>query len=62
MAQGIRITIYDPEARESRTLTVVRGPYSGGQPRVGEVARVLEDAISARWRTTRLNSRRHKPR
>jgi len=55
---GIRITIYDPARHVSRSLTVKEGPLVTVQ----EVAVYVQDTLAERWRTTKLNDRRHKRR
>ena len=62
MAKGIRITIYSPEERKSRSLTV--GHANGVMPHgVEDVARYLETKLGERYSAvTRLSDRRHKRR
>ena len=51
----IVVTFYDPDRRESLSITV----YGGLLDRV---ARAVQDFLGIHWRTTRLDDRRHKRR
>lgn len=63
MAQGVRITIYDPDARQSRSLTIQRDSVMNSSSRVDEIARYIEEQLVKRYSgVTQLNSRRHKRR
>lgn len=52
---GIKVQVYDPANRKSRSLTV----YTTD---VEAVARAVESAVSSRWTSTRLDSARHRRR
>ena len=62
--QGIRITVYDPTERTSRSLTIGRRTTGVIMPTgVDEVARYLETKLGERYsEVTRLADRRHKRR
>lgn len=64
MAQGIRVTIYDPDARQSRSLTITRRVAGiSTSESADQVAQFLEDKLAERYAfVTKLNSRRHKRR
>jgi len=56
---GIKVTAYDPEAHEARSFTVYPGP---GFRLADTIALKLHRFLSARYRTTRLSTRRHRRR
>lgn len=54
---GMSVTVYDAEQRESVSFTV----YPTGQ-RAFEVARMLHSNLPSYWAATKLTDRRHKRR
>ena len=51
----IVVTLYDPDRRESLSITVYGGLLK-------QVAQAVQDFLGIHWRTTRLDDRRHKRR
>ena len=54
----IVVTFYDPDERESLSITV----YPGRGGLLNRVARSVQDFLGRSWITTRLDDRRHKRR
>lgn len=53
--KAVVVNVYDKARRQSVSLTVYTGDHL-------ELARFIENALQVRYRTTRLDSRRHKRR
>jgi len=59
---GIKVSVYDPQIGQSVSFTVYGAVGTSLERGVDVLARKAHEALSAHYKTTSLNDRRHKRR